>query len=399
MLLVVAVAPLTAEPRAPDTVDGLVAWYRTESIHRRAKEGDLVRSWADSSGRGHDLRGAEEGPASVFHTNRLKGRPIVAVGRSSALDVTEPFELGDHTIFLVFRADRVQRALFQSDADPLSGLLLFEARRGHQFQWGKDGRFAYSRLLVPSHDFSVTVLGREHGVLHAFLDGTDVSALDRTSSPLRVARFFALSRTRFIADDGAGLELAEMVFYERYLDATERRGVSEHLAQQFGITLTTPAAEPGPAAAPAAAPKGDLVVRLSSRSSTDLNVEAAPIDWDVVGGIARPFRFDADAGQTALYCVEDARVRLRVSLALLSEVPEARLRLFVLKNGTDYLPQQGLSGPFEGNVVQKVAKLDYETELTLKAGDFIEIVASKSGAPGRVWLEPASSQLTLERLP
>ena len=74
------------------------------------------------------------------------------------------------------------------------------------------------------------VLGREAGLLREFVNGVDVSAGNEVEGSLRVGKFFHLSFSRYAQADGDSLAIAEMIFYNRYLNDDERAQLTRLLA-------------------------------------------------------------------------------------------------------------------------------------------------------------------------
>jgi hypothetical protein len=399
--LALALVPLTTPARSstPGDVPGLAAWYDIDSVHRRSRDGEGVDRWPDSSGNGHHLVPAREHRLPLFFTDRLNGKPIVWIDPENCFDVAQPFELDDHTIFVVYASDQPGRVLLRSDTDPARDIVLGAAGRFHQIESGGRRAVSYTRSTPIGTDFAIATLGRVSGKLRAFIDGGQLSSGLDMPAILRVARFFRIRSTEFERVSGQGLRVAEMILYDRYLEDNERANVTAYLAEKFGLRIHSP-----PAASSATSPEPlpiddeQTLVRLSSRSDVNLNEEAVTIGWNVVGRMNRPFRFDPDTGDEALHCDQSGKVRLTITISLRTETPDARLRLLILRNGQAYHPEETTSPPFAGQGRQKASVIEFQTEMTLDAGDFIEVVTHRDGAPGRVWLEPGTGFLALERI-
>jgi hypothetical protein len=401
LLLVVVTAggptPADVEALAPDDVPGLVAWYNVESVHRRSRDGDTVRRWKDSSGHGHDLVATPEGRPAVFHTRVLDGKPVISIPKANRFDVTEPFELDDHTIVIVFAGKLTRRAFFSSDTDPKQGIVLRDKGSIHFFQNGTAGGFPYNRVTTSGTGFTTTVLGREAGTLHAFINGTDLSSGLAVDTAFRVGRLFQIEHTTFVGSDGESLRIAEMLFYDRYLDEQERQGVTRHLGEKFGLPVSLAASKKE--SEPSIVDDEAVRVRVSTRTRINVNDETVAIPWDVAGRTARGFHFDVESGKTRLVCTEDGtRVRVTVTLPLLTRVADASLRLLILVNGESYHPVEALSPPFAGPREDKFAMARLQTELSLDAGDFIEIITSQVGTAGNVRIPAAEALLVVERI-
>jgi hypothetical protein len=396
-------APPRAEaprPRLPSDVPGLVAWYHLDPVHRRSSEGEPVDRWADTSGHNHMLRATWETQPPVFHPNRLNGKPEVTLRRANRFDVHEPFELGDHTIFIVYDSALTQRAFLSSDTDRKLGIVLRDEGTFHYLQDSQGGEFRYNRVDGPVKGFTVTVLGRTAGSLRAFINGADVSSGLRVGTPLRVARLFDIEHTVRVKSDGEGLRIAEMVFYDRYLTDEERGGVTAQLADKFGLELYSPP-EPREPAKPGPLPHDPEAIRIraTSRSDQDLNLPTVAVAWDTPGRVDGPFHFDAESGGTRVVCTKDGtRARVTATLPLRSRTPGARIRLLVLLDGREYLAEEGLSQPFSGSGEDKASTVALQVELTLNAGQFFQIITSADAEPGVVRVSPAEPLLIVEQM-
>jgi hypothetical protein len=399
--LILAVAPAVSDTTVPGEVPGLVAWYEVHSLHRHKRDGDTVDRWTDSSRRGHDLDATSDGAPPRFRTLQLNGKPVVAIGRADHFDVASPFELEDHTIFLVYGTDNTRRAFFRSDSDASHGVILGQDGRSHQYQNGKEGLFPYNRPMPLDQDNSITVLGRESGVLRAFVNGVDISSDAELTKTIRVGRFFHLEHTTFVGSDGEGLRIAEMIFYDRFLTDAERAGITRYLSEEYGIAL-----ESGVVARTVAQTGDDVaideaavLVRLGIDTEINVNDDLVAIGWNIADKVAPPFRFDTEDTNTELHCARDGtRVRVTLTLPLRSDVVEARVRALLLKNGRDYHPKEAVNGPFEGPGPDRKATIRFQTVMTLDAGDFVEAVTSRAGPSGQVRLEPGGALFIVERI-
>ena len=125
--LLVALTPCAAygqDATSPDQVEGLVARYEVGSRGLgRDRQAD-VGTWYDSSGNGFDLLLEQDGDPAIRRALRLNQQATIEP-RKGAYDVREPFELQDHTIFVVVGTGSIDRALFSSDADPTRGVALY----------------------------------------------------------------------------------------------------------------------------------------------------------------------------------------------------------------------------------------------------------------------------------
>jgi hypothetical protein len=397
---ILAVAPAVSDITPPRDVSGLVAWYEVDSLHRHKRDGGSVDRWADSSRHGHDLTAVWDGAPPEFKTLQLNDRPVVAIRQGNHFDVANPFELEDHTVFLVYGTDHTKRALFRSDSDAKQGVILGEEGHSHQYQNGNAGRFPYNRAMPLDQDYSITGLGREAGVLRAFINGADISSGTELTQTIRVGRFFQLEHTTFVGSDGEGLRIAEMIFYDRFLTDAERDGVTGYLSDKYGIAVDNGVvARQVVEAEHVAIDESAVLVRLGTRAEINVNDDVVAIAWDVADAVASPFHFDPESENTELHCTQDGtRVRVTLTLPLVSDVGAARIRALLLKNGQDYHPEEAVSGPFKGSAAGRRTTIRFQTVVTFDAGDFVEVVTSRDGPPGDVRLEPEGALLIVERI-
>jgi hypothetical protein len=395
-------AAAVARADVPATVPGLVAWYDADALHRHSRHRDVVDRWTDSSTDRRHLTGAWENIPPSFHTLQLNGKPAVQIARANHFDVEKPFELEDHTIFLVYAADHTKRALFRSDSDAHHGVLLGHEGRMHLFQNGKEGHFRYNEPIELDLDYSITVLGRKAGSLRAFVNGVDISSGVDVAAKIRVGRFFHLQHTAHVASDGEGLHIAEMIFYDRYLTDAEREDVTRYLAEQYGFDVGAEAADVRKVVThegEIAIDESAVLVRLGTGTDVNVNDELVAIGWDVADRVDAPFRFDPEGAKTELHCTRDGtRVRLTVSLPLGTDIADARVRALILKNAEVYHPEEAVTEAFVDGGSGRHAVLRLQTVVDLDAGDFVEVIATRAGAPGLVRIDSGAALFVIERI-
>jgi hypothetical protein len=334
LLLVLAGAVSSAAATDPHEVAGLTAWYTVNSIHEDHTEGATVKHWPDSSGNGHFLALTHVNLAPQFRARQIAGKPAVAIPAEAYYDVKDPFQLYDHTIFVVYGSGNRNRALFRSDRAAGHGIALRQDNRVHIYQHGKMGQFPYSRPKRLGAGVGITVLARESGVLYAFDDGVETSSRARLSEPIRVGRFFELQRTARVILDGDDMRVAEMIFYDRFLEDHERAAITLGLAERYGITLNG-----DPAVREIVLPSEEdidnqaVIARLRAHGGPNLNDEVVTLIWDVLDDIVEPLQFDTEGARAELHCLQDGtHVRLTLLMPLTSDTTDARLRVLFIKN-------------------------------------------------------------------
>jgi len=374
---------------AVDEIPGLQAWFKTDSLHATLRNGDTVSRWPDSSGSGRDLTSDGNGSPAIFEVKQIGDHAVVRAGRANSFSVASPLELDDHTVFLVYETARARLGLFDGGVPDQAenGIVLREDASRDVCRLGSAAA-PYGRDVEFGAGFHITMLGRKSGGLHAFVDGKDLSAGRAVVGKLRVGRLFELRQTRYVTFDGLGLRVAEMMFYDRYLNDDERSVVTRYLSEKYGIGL---------------APQIGAV--LGTTLAGVVPPDGHRIRWDEQIELHPPLIHDAQGTRSRLFCARDGtRVRLSVTLAVSANTPGSGLRVLILKNGTEYADDVAESGPMTANA----ATVELRATLTLNDGDYIEIVAFAARGNGSVTVEPGGARSeprsfpdppTLARLP
>jgi hypothetical protein len=329
---------------------------------------------------------------------QVNNLPAVQVRKGESYTVATPFELGEHTIFLVYRSDRPARALFRSNTDKLHGVLLRGEGHTDQLQTSAPVQTTnYGTTTLPRGKFGITVLGREAGVLKAFMNGADISIGAEYLGVMVVGKFFHLDHSQYAKSDGDGLRIAEMIFYNRYLTDGEREVVTRYLSDKYAIEVERHEATADIAEESGAVMEfmGVGLAQLSTNTEADINGGMTVIPWNLQDVLDPPFQHDTAAGNSRLACVQDGtRVRLYVSLPLATSVAGAEIRVLFRMNGSAYLRGEGRSGPFGGNGGKRTVRA--EVIASMNKGDYIEVVALREGAEGSVTIEPSSAVFIAE---
>jgi hypothetical protein len=388
--------PLQAavEPLAPDAIPGLVAWYRIDDLHE-LKDKEPVRLWPDASGHGHDLVAPDKGPVAWLAAQRLGSKPVVQIQKGVTFKVTNPFDLSDHTIFLVYRSQLTQRALLRSDLDPDRGIVLIEGSRYHVYRVAEVGHrpFPYTTPIGVQKSYGITVLGRDDWKNRAFVDGVDVSSWIESRQIMRVGAFFNLTYSKQVVHDGGGLDIAEIAIYDRFLGGDERSGLTRHLAEKYGLEVRDAGDVPlRERLADVAAAAGLHVAWLEGPAGGDVgSPEGAAIAWTAGDRTDPPFKRDPQ-NPTRVICTEQGiAAQIHLVLGLRAAQPGADLRVMLLKNNAEYLPDEASTGPFGGEGAAGLATVELDTNALLEAGDFLEVLVFGKGAAVPVSVDPAES--------
>jgi hypothetical protein len=388
---------------SPDQIDGLVAWYKADELQQNLGRDKPVSTWPDISGNGHDLTEDQKGLPALFTPAQANNLPAVRMQKGTRFTVAKPFELGDCTIFVVYRRDSDGRAFIRSDTDMFLGIILGADGKWDQLQTSAPvATINFGSATQGLREYGITVLARQSDFLMSFLNGADISAGAEYSGVLAVGKLFRLDHNQYAKSDGEGLRIAEMIFYNRYLTDAERVSVTDYLAAKYAIEVTKPelvaeTAQQARAGGPAIIYEGTSLAQLSTNSKANINEGVAVVSWDLQDGIDAPFEHDTGAGNSKLKCTNDGtRARLYVSLPVSTTAADVDIRVLFRVNGSAYMRGEGRSGIFGRAGATDNRTVYSEVVTTLNAGDYVEVVVLREGAEGEVTITPSAAVFTAE---
>lgn len=382
----VAVATLAAWPAAASPaagIAGLEVWYDLTPLHEHTRDGAEIDRIPDATGNGHDLVAAGAAPPATFRVKAAGGKPAIVLPRYERYAVATPFSLDDFTLALVYRPACRDCGLFRGErpGEDGHGVILRSGGRQDVLRSGTRSIPFGASVALPSDRFSVTILGREGDALREEVDGRDLSAGATWAEPVRLGVFFEVSRSRAVRNDAAGMEIAELLVFSRWLPWEERARLTAALGERYGIEVAD-LAEPGPAG-PVPPTQERSEAWLTLRSAQQLAPgEPVPVNWEVIAKQSRLVRRDHRT-PGALGCTRDGTT-LRLSFAATVVEPEGvSVRGLFLVNGSRWLPEQAVAR--DGRVVlEAVAELD--------AGDVVQTVLIAEPDGG----EPAPASIEAE---
>lgn len=212
----------------PSDIPGLAGWWKADSL--ALSDGAAVSSWADSSGGGHTAAQATGSLQPVYKTNIVNGKPVVRFdGVDDYLTATIVSDAQPTQWFLVFKAadSGVIRFLVASGQSILrhssSDLMLINAPTD---VWG-----TYTHSGAAWSVFTATFNGASSKLYMAGDAGQAVSTpgANTTGTGLTIGADGSLTRS------WSG-DIAEIVHYNRELNADERADVHTYLAAKYGLT-------------------------------------------------------------------------------------------------------------------------------------------------------------------
>ena len=276
-------------------------------------------------------------------------------------------------------------------------VVLFEQGHNHVVRAGGVGTtpIPYTTLVTRTTAFDITVLARDAGRMHAFTNGEMVSSGKELATPLRVGRFFHLDFSQHVDRDGMGLEIAEMIFYDRYLPRVDREAVTRYLIERYGLQQRIARQDTLKHQLDYLRAQEDApVALLGTEESIELNVfdDVAAVPWTLPDRTSPPFVHKPDdESATQIRCgSEGTLVRIYLSLRMWAGSPGSKIRVFLLRNGTDYLADHAESGEF-GGPDNGLTTVELETTAFLDSGDYLEVITEGVGAEGEVLLVPDES--------
>jgi hypothetical protein len=385
-----------ATAAAPDQINGLEAWYRADALQQSLSRDNPVSTWPDASGNGHDLTDDKNGLPALYAPMQVNNLPVIRVQKGSKYSVASPFELGDHTIFVVYRADNAGRAFFRSNSDKFHGVILRAEGKWDQLQISAPIQTKnYGSSTQPGRAFGITVLARQSDLLMTFLNGVDISAGAEYPGVMVVGKFFRIDHNRYAKSDGEGLRIAEMLFYNRYLTGAERESVTRYLSDKYALEIEKHeevTEEVQRQAGTVVTYEGTSLAQLSTNSRANINEGAAVVAWDVEDALDSPFEHGSGANNSRLICTNDStRVRLYVSLPVSTTIEGAHIRVLFRINGSGYMRGEGRSGIFGRAGATDKRTVYSEVVTTLNADDYIEVVVLREGAEGEVTIDSSAA--------
>jgi hypothetical protein len=142
--------------------------------------------------------------------------------------------------------------------------------------------------------------------------------------------------------------------------------------------------------------ESDVRVILTSSSPTNLNDKLVPVEWNAQEQVGAPFSIDLENDNTAIICDRDGTLaRVSIKLPLVAKVEDVGLRLLILKSGESYHPEESATTRFEASGGSWHTTLELDTTIKLDAGDYIEIITSRTGGEGMIVVEPGAAELVI----
>ena len=216
----------------PKSITGLAAWF--DAAKGVTLNGSTVSAWADQSGNGRNATQSTAGNQPTYAATDANGKPALTTSASAFYMETPAWSFTDTvTVFCVAKntgnsfAGIFQRGSVNERHAGYRSSGLIYARRGS----ANEGSIAYTDTgySVMRLDFSGT-LSRPTVNNTA---GSSNTASQSFAADSKVLRLFSLSTGIYGMTGG----IAELLYYDAALTASQIASVQRYLATKYGITL------------------------------------------------------------------------------------------------------------------------------------------------------------------
>lgn len=214
---------------SPVSISGLQLWLKADSL--ALNDGDLVTTWADSSGNGKDATGAGA-VRPTYKANILNGLPVVRFGGSHFLDQASFSQSQPATIFAVSK-------LTLAGA---SNRMIFSKNGGageHTLYYGSQLLSMYAGSIVTGgssllNAWDVLTATWNGGSSSGWVNGGTAAITGNVGSQATTTyRIGSNTSSAFLTGD-----IAEIIYYSGALSLANRQAVQAYLGAKYGISVT-----------------------------------------------------------------------------------------------------------------------------------------------------------------
>jgi hypothetical protein len=234
----------------PDSLPGLVSWFKADSI-TGVVDGGTVTSWSDDSVNNNDLTSRGGTPFYVASDPLFNNRPVVRFNNSSYLFRSNPTGLpvgsqamttyvvgtwdgttGNHNMF-AWGANTTTGKRWGIGSNGASGILFESIGIGSSFRYIEaNAPFAFSMSYTAGTSYSsATTYLNGMAFTGAFIDGTP-------SLPNPIPEI-SIGRPPTVAAEMWAGKVAEVIVFNTTHDDATRQGIEAYLQQKYGISFAT----------------------------------------------------------------------------------------------------------------------------------------------------------------
>lgn len=219
----------------PKTITGLALWFDASKSSSITLNGSNVSSWADLSGNGRNATQATAANQPSYSTAALNGKNVVVAQDSSRTLKTAAFQAGlPQTVFVVASTNGANQGIFsRGPVNSVHSLWrdssVFRARRGSTSDAtisASDGYKIFSCVFTKtlSRIYAGSTLGTDSTT---DMTGTVADATDtRTLTLLALDSIFGMVGG-----------IAEFLYYNANLSASDQDKVRSYLSKKWGVSL------------------------------------------------------------------------------------------------------------------------------------------------------------------
>ena len=242
-----AMSPKLLRPRAtgftPKTLAGLAAWFDADDATTITLNSGFVSEWRDKSGNGRHASQATASRQPAYAANTLNGRPVLtaagdAGGNKALATPTWAYAAGNTALF-VFKASALNQAIYQRGGinDQPRAAVQGSPLELRSTLGGSSAAQVNSATAYTSNTWVIGGTVVNTGLSRVYLNGvygTDQTANTQTWSTSTSLRLFSLTDSLYTINGG----IAEFIYYDRQLSATEITQVARYLSKKWNITLS-----------------------------------------------------------------------------------------------------------------------------------------------------------------
>ena len=227
----------------PKQVANLAAWFDADDASTITLTGSNVSEWRDKSGNGRHATQATAARQPAYTTNSLNGRPaLTALGeavQNKAMSTPAWAYAAGNTALFVFRISAQNQGIYQRNGlnDQPRGAVQSTPLKLRATVGGTNAAQIHSEINYTANNWSVGATVINTNLARAYLNGvyaTDATGNTETWNTSTAIRLFSVSDSLYTINGG----IAEFIYYDRQLSASEITQVAKYLSKKWNISLS-----------------------------------------------------------------------------------------------------------------------------------------------------------------